>query len=1691
MAQSGRGYNILEILGEGSWGKVYSADGPRGRVALKFLRPELGDRVRRHFQAEVQLLSRLSHPNLVQIYDYLPGDPARPTLDHSGPAFAMEFLQGRDLEGLFRPSAEQILDLFAQTCRGLAYLHRRQIFHRDLKPSNLFLTRDGDVKILDFGLAIEGGGTAAEAPIGTFAFAAPETYLGDFDARSDLFSLGALFYRVASGQIPFSRPLLPSTLAEFPVPVPLQSLRPDLPEYFCDLVHRLLSPVPSERPASAKSLLRFLALHRKLDDAEPDPAEQDPWDEKIPLVGRRAELASFQQALRPDRDEAKPRTLAITGPTGVGRSRLLEEFKWQALLQGNLWIPLRPEDSETWLSRLRVRLGLAETLEASSLIEEVSGLLDALERTPNILACSDLQDWSNVARDRLALLLSLAREQNRRLFVVTEWNSDRLAAHDWEDRLQALDLDLETMRLNDLEPGACLQLIKLAAGDRKIPGEALAQIAETSGGRPILALAGLREFATGERSPATLLEVAQRQIQSLDEESQMLLALLCLHPQPVSMAEIVGLEASSGTSWEDSLLTLQERGMLNLRSDDLWQFRHGSLVKAYRECLPEPIRRGAHLLWLKFLRPRSPDSEKSPELLLALVSHALAIADTETLATYGIAALQILERRGELVRMLHWSAALLKVPSLEIDRVWIFALRGPALYRLGRFDEALEAYRFWREIREDDGSGLVPTRYHFYRGLVYFTAGERDKSAQELQLALQSGDGQSQPSLRPWQARAHNLLAALAEKTGGHADAHAHLLSALALAQSDPALLGETEQRLGILEQSRLDYSAAEHHFKNSLAEYRKVKNPQIEAIALNFLAMLDRERGALASAESWLHQSLALAREGGELLQYARYLGNLALLQIERGNLASARESLQEAQPLVSALGHSEDKAILAIAWALLFSHSGNDPQTQRWLEKLDAELEKAESPELRGARALLDAEVCYGRKAWEAARSGYRAAMALADVSEIFRCHARLGLLKAEARGGDRRALREALQDFPPPVLGQASLLSTLLAFYRFVTEPAEAQSKEGLRAILNSLQSLENPWQRRDCLLLLAAYFSRGGLDKIGRKIFLAYREISEQIRNQLPEEMKMDFEKNQSLRSLEEALEGKPSQAKPADSPISAKDSPAAATRSQISEARFRQFCEINRQISEKTDLNEILERVMDAAIELTGAERGFLLLKDEKQKSEPFRGFQIKTARRIKHQAIQEEEFQFSLGAVKEAFAQGIPLVTNNASVDPRFQEMRSVVQYQLKSILVVPLEVGAEPFGAIYLDHRFEPDCFASQDVVLLSGFASQATLAIQKAQMIAALNRAKENLEEQVQEQAQHIEVLNEELSQKQVALKYEYPEIIGRSAAMMRVFQLLDHVTQTKIPVWIFGESGTGKELIARSLHFNSPRKKAPFVTENCSAIPENLLESELFGFKRGAFSQADRDRIGLFEMANGGTLFLDEVADMSLAMQAKLLRVLQEGEVRPLGSNKTVKIDVRLVTASNRDLRRMVQEEKFRQDLFFRINGMTVPLPPLRERLEDIPLLVHFLTKKIAKEYGLKPSAFQQDAIQVLMRRTWPGNIRELEGAVRNALLFAGGKSVTGKMLLLSEGIAPAPLALESGAAEERPSSETNPPILDARQDAERKKILSLARKHGGDKNRIAEELGVSLKSVYNMMDRYGIPKKKSQLQKFLRG
>lgn len=266
-----------------------------------------------------------------------------------------------------------------------------------------------------------------------------------------------------------------------------------------------------------------------------------------------------------------------------------------------------------------------------------------------------------------------------------------------------------------------------------------------------------------------------------------------------------------------------------------------------------------------------------------------------------------------------------------------------------------------------------------------------------------------------------------------------------------------------------------------------------------------------------------------------------------------------------------------------------------------------------------------------------------------------------------------------------------------------------------------------------------------------------------------------------------------------------------------------------------------------------------------------------------------------------------------------------------------------------------------------------------------------------------EHQQLVSENiLLRKRLAEQYEYENIVGRSAPMQRVFELIGTVAETSATVLITGETGTGKELVARAIHTNSPRRYSPFIAVSCSALPDTLLESELFGYEKGAFTGADRTKKGRFELAHSGTLFLDEIGDISMKTQVKLLRVLQERSFRRLGGSELIEVDVRLISATNRDLMKMVEEGSFRSDLYYRLNVVNIHLPPLRERREDLPLLVaHFMTK-YNLEFNKKFERVREDAMGMMLDYQWAGNVRELENVIERAVVIGQGVEVGPELL-----------------------------------------------------------------------------------------
>jgi two-component system response regulator HydG len=338
-----------------------------------------------------------------------------------------------------------------------------------------------------------------------------------------------------------------------------------------------------------------------------------------------------------------------------------------------------------------------------------------------------------------------------------------------------------------------------------------------------------------------------------------------------------------------------------------------------------------------------------------------------------------------------------------------------------------------------------------------------------------------------------------------------------------------------------------------------------------------------------------------------------------------------------------------------------------------------------------------------------------------------------------------------------------------------------------------------------------------------------------------------------------------------------------------------------------------------------------------------------------------------------------------------------------------------------------------------------------------AQVNRAAERSALQ-----QQNEVLREQLSE-----QGGFEGIVGKSQAMQKVVQVARQVAGSDIPVLIMGESGTGKELIAKAIHSNSRRRKSRLVALNCAGLSESILEDELFGHVKGAYTGAAGEREGRFEHADGGTLFMDEIGDMPSAMQAKLLRVLENGEVVRLGSNEPIRVDVRVISATNRNLDEMVAEKKFREDLFFRIKGVTILIPPLRERREDIPLLIHFFLQQAAERYGKPAEEILPDAQKALMGYSWPGNVRQLKNAIENMVVLSTGPT-----------LGPDSLPTEIRPAGVDPVGGMNNLVGISITQAERELIRNTLKMVDGNREQAAKILGIGERTLYRKIKEYDL-------------
>ncbi len=847
--------------------------------------------------------------------------------------------------------------------------------------------------------------------------------------------------------------------------------------------------------------------------------------------------------------------------------------------------------------------------------------------------------------------------------------------------------------------------------------------------------------------------------------------------------------------------------------------------------------------------------------------------------------------------------------------------------------------------------------------------------AERLLRAALSPDGSER-------AEVLDLLSRTLSQRGRYAEARALAEEGAAIAER-PSLRAALDEDIGVAAAYLGEIDLARERLSRALAQHEG-KTPRASVRIESYLALAEYRKGRFTEAAVHYRRALAIAEEHGLDDQHASALTNLGTVQQQLGDWGSALESYERALALAAALGKHSTEASLRFNLANLYAGVGQRARATALLPRLRADAERAGSSHARGSAELLEGELLLASNDLDAATSAFERARAFFTELALDRerLDAELGLAEvALARGSradaDRLAESVAEREKEHDIRARAALVL--------------GRARDGARALATLETALEHAQAsgERDSIARAHAALAAAALATGARSLSLDHarraRAEWERIAATLPEHLRAGFWDH-------------PSRVSP----------PEPETTSRSESAQLRRILEINHRLSEARSTERVVEAALDAAIELCGAERGFVLLVERGE-------LRVAAARNLDRERVGRSHLKFSRSIAERVIESGEPVTTIDAREDDRFASNESVHAMRLRSVACVPIRGPEDVLGAIYVDHRFERARFSSEDQPVLVAFADQVAIALRNARLHAdleartrELEAEKKHVEELARAQAAEIDRLEAKTRAQEQALtyRYDYASLVGSSPAMQSVFAVLERVIDSTLSVLIQGESGTGKELVARAIHFNGLRKEGPFVAINCAAMPETLLESELFGYQRGAFSGAEQDREGLFVRARGGTLFLDELGETSAAMQAKLLRVLQDKLVRPIGARQDQSVDFRLVCATNRELSSEVEAGRFREDLYFRIAVVEVRLPPLRERIEDVPRLADVLLDRLAKEHGrAAPPRLSNAAVAALARHTWPGNVRELENVLGRALVMCEGDRIEARDLELA--------------------------------------------------------------------------------------
>ena len=1399
--------------------------------------------------------------------------------------------------------------------------------------------------------------------------------------------------------------------------------RSDVPASVRKLIPRLVASDPAQRPVDAGEVLEVF-------DVEPFAVR--------PVLARTGKLVGRDDIVRHALPAIEalvagrpgPRLVEIAGEDGVGRTRLLRELGWEAQKSTRV-VEADPLATDS-IGRM-----VATLVREGAAITSAAALLDALDRLrlardPAVLVVDDVH---RMHPDQLLLLQALCRSlAPADPFLV-------LSATDLRTTLDASDavrITLQPLSADD---------VAVWVGDA-LTRESVSALHRATAGFPAALVATLEALEAGRiteaevTSGATTVAMDERRVdrvRTLSDASQAALAWL--------IAQQPG-DAPPDAFGPGALAELAEAGIAH---DDggLWRLRRGSEAALLSSVVPQRLMRDTHTTLARAAAKEALDPARAIEdrsEAAARQTFHLARAGALPAAVACFTSSQGWHARTPAA----WLAAADELLRAGVQG-HVAVARCALMRRVGHARQAVEHLDtlLSGELEQD-----VAIEAEYELGACLLDSGDLGRAIPALRGSL------SRPMQHPWPAKFATLLARALTRSGDYGGAAEQARFALDQGPDDATKV-EALLSAAVAASYLHDVLSSRQHMALAASLAEQVRDDRLSIRLHGSRGLIEFNAGALEAAIESYRGALETAQRSRHADLAATAALNLGTACHQAGRWNEAVQAYERGMRLAVALGQRSTEAVLRFDLVRLYLDIGLFDRAEALLPRAEQVAEQSGASLARAELDTLRAELAQWRGQLDAARDLLRkAAVTFTEHHSVReRAEVEIHLAEVSTAAGMLDMAEEHLQsaqsvlgaDVPPDLRLRLAVANAEALLAR--REPARALAV--LESTLRDTPPSNVPDTQARAHLVIAAIWEGQGATLLADRHRKEARSIWERIAALLPDPLREPFWLHPLRRGA------RPVHATP--------DKP----RGDGVDARFDRLLEVNKRINSTLDTQEILRRTMDAAIELTGAERGFVLLRDTAAGAGD--RLRVAVARNLDREHVDRAQIKFSRAIAQQVIESASPITSADARVDIRFVQAASVHAMQLASVLCVPVIAPAGVMGALYLDHRFQPGRFADSDVRVLQAFADQVAIALTNARLHQELARRTRQLEEKnrqiealMQSQATRIERLEEQVraASPRAAYRHDYGPIVGSSRPMQQVFALLDRVIDTDLPILITGESGTGKELVARAIHGNSKRASGPMISINCGAVPEPLLESELFGYERGAFTGAERRRDGLMLQASGGTLFLDEFGELPLTMQVKLLRVLQDRVVRPLGAHRSLTVDFRLVCATNRKLPDELARGTFREDLYYRVSAIEVALPPLRDRLEDLPAIAASILERAARDASRPVPQLTRSALQKLLSAPWPGNVRQLENVLLKAVVLCDGDRITAKDIELPSSDAGVPSPLSRSAW----------------QRVERDRIERALVEHRWNVARVSRELGIPRPTLYRKLARYGLSTKR---------